>query len=57
MSTTKIEWATHTVKWLAGCTKVSPACTHCYAERMSRRMQHLPQAPGRYGDEEVPHGG
>lgn len=38
MSTTKIEWATHTSNWLAGCTKVSPACTHCYAESMTRRL-------------------
>lgn len=38
---TKIEWATHTVNWLAGCTKVSPACTHCYAETMSRRQVHM----------------
>lgn len=38
MSTTKIEWATHTSNWLAGCTKVSPACTHCYAETMTRRL-------------------
>ena len=30
---TKIEWATHTFNPWVGCTKVSPACTNCYAER------------------------
>jgi protein gp37 len=30
---TKIEWATHTFNPWIGCTKVSPACMHCYAER------------------------
>lgn len=35
---TKIEWATHTANAWIGCTKVSPACDHCYAERGSKRM-------------------
>jgi len=30
---TKIEWAHHTFNPWMGCTKVSPACKHCYAER------------------------
>jgi protein gp37 len=47
---TKIEWATHTSNWLAGCTKVSPACAHCYAETMSARLATMPQAPQRYRD-------
>jgi protein gp37 len=29
---TKIEWASHTFNPWMGCTKVSPACDHCYAE-------------------------
>lgn len=29
---TKIEWAHHTFNPWIGCTKVSPACDHCYAE-------------------------
>ena len=29
---TKIEWADHTFNPWIGCTKVSPACAHCYAE-------------------------
>ena len=35
---TKIEWATHTANAWIGCTKVSPACDYCYAERGSKRM-------------------
>lgn len=31
---TKIEWATHTFNPWMGCTKVSPACDHCYAEHL-----------------------
>ena len=29
---TKIEWADHTFNPWLGCTKISPACDHCYAE-------------------------
>jgi len=29
---TKIEWTDHTFNPWIGCTKVSPACDHCYAE-------------------------
>ena len=29
----KIEWTDHTFNPWLGCTKVSPACDHCYAER------------------------
>lgn len=48
MSETKIEWATHTANWLAGCTKISPACQHCYAETMTARLATMPHAPARY---------
>lgn len=34
---TKIEWADHTFNPWTGCTKVSPACDHCYAESWSKR--------------------
>lgn len=30
----KIEWTDHTFNPWVGCTKVSPACDHCYAEAM-----------------------
>lgn len=33
MKDTKIEWAHHTFNPWIGCTKVSPACDNCYAEK------------------------
>lgn len=35
---TNIEWATHTFNPWIGCTKISPACDHCYAEAWDRRF-------------------
>lgn len=35
---TKIEWATHTFNPWWGCTKVSEACKHCYAETWAKRV-------------------
>ena len=32
-----IEWTDHTFNPWIGCTKVSPACDHCYAEGLSKR--------------------
>lgn len=44
---TKIEWATHTWNPWMGCTKVSPACDHCYAEdMMDRRYKRVSWGPG-----------
>ncbi len=34
-----IEWTEATWNPVTGCSKVSPGCEHCYAERMSRRLQ------------------
>ncbi|MBW4983702.1 phage Gp37/Gp68 family protein [Mameliella sp. CS4] len=34
----KIEWTDHTFNPWIGCTKVSPACDHCYAEAQDRRF-------------------
>ena len=34
----KIEWTHHTFNPWWGCTKVSPACKHCYAETWARRV-------------------
>jgi protein gp37 len=36
--TTKIPWANSTVNPWIGCTKVSPGCAKCYAERQHKRM-------------------
>lgn len=33
----KIEWCDHTFNPWVGCTKVSPACDHCYAEGWAKR--------------------
>jgi len=37
--TTKIEWVDHTFNPWIGCTRVSPACDHCYAAAMSHRRK------------------
>jgi len=39
-----IEWTESTWNPLTGCTKVSPGCEHCYAERMALRLQAMGQA-------------
>jgi protein gp37 len=38
-----IEWTDATWNPVTGCTKISPGCKHCYAERMSRRLQAMGQ--------------
>jgi len=38
MENSKIEWTNHTFNPWHGCTKVSPACDHCYAMSMAKRM-------------------
>ena len=40
---TSIEWTEATWNPVTGCTKVSPGCKHCYAERMARRLQAMGQ--------------
>jgi protein gp37 len=43
---TKIEWAHHTFNPWLGCTKVSPACKHCYAERdFDHRLKQVQWGP------------
>lgn len=37
---TKIEWADATFNPWVGCTKISPACDHCYAESWAKRAGH-----------------
>ncbi|WP_298817961.1 DUF5131 family protein, partial [uncultured Chloroflexus sp.] len=41
MARTSIEWTEVTWNPLTGCTKVSPGCKHCYAERMALRLQAM----------------
>lgn len=38
-----IEWTESTWNPLTGCTKVSPGCHNCYAERMTRRLRAMGQ--------------
>lgn len=38
-----IEWTESTWNPVTGCTKVSPGCKHCYAERMALRLQAMKQ--------------
>ena len=40
----KIEWTESTWNPATGCTKVSPGCAHCYAERMAKRLKAMGQA-------------
>lgn len=39
----KIEWTESTWNPVTGCTKASPGCAHCYAERMARRLKAMGQ--------------
>ena len=41
MSTSKIEWTEQTWNPVTGCTKVSPGCKHCYAEKMHGRLNAM----------------
>jgi protein gp37 len=41
---TSIEWTESTWNPLTGCTKISPGCKHCYAERMALRLEAMGQA-------------
>lgn len=47
----KIEWTHHTFNPWWGCTRVSEACVHCYAETWSKRLGKKlwgPKAPRRF---------
>ncbi len=43
-SQSSIEWTESTWNPLTGCTKISPGCKHCYAERMAMRLQAMGSA-------------
>ena len=38
-----IEWTESTWNPVTGCTKISPGCKHCYAERLAKRLQAMGQ--------------
>jgi protein gp37 len=46
-----IEWTDAIWNPVTGCTKVSPGCKHCYAERLAHRLQLMRQANYRHGFE------
>ena len=43
VSKSTIEWTESTWNPLTGCTKISPGCKYCYAERMSKRLKAMGQ--------------
>jgi protein gp37 len=44
-----IEWTDSTWNPVTGCTKVSPGCKNCYAERMAHRLRRMGQPRYRNG--------
>lgn len=44
-----IEWTEATWNPLTGCTKISPGCKFCYAERMAKRLKAMGQQNYRNG--------
>ena len=50
-----IEWTESTWNPVTGCTKISPGCAHCYAERMAKRLQAMGQANYANGFEVTTH--
>jgi protein gp37 len=48
-NTTTIEWTDATWNPVTGCTKISPGCDHCYAERFSERFRGTPGHPFEHG--------
>ena len=48
-SNSSIEWTEATWNPVTGCTKISPGCKRCYAERMAYRLQAMGQENYRNG--------
>lgn len=46
-----IEWTEATWNPVLGCSKVSPGCLNCYAERMSKRLAAMATAAEKSGDD------
>jgi protein gp37 len=51
MATSSIEWTDATWNPVTGCSKISPGCKHCYAERMAKRLKLMGQLNYRNGFE------
>ena len=43
MAKTNIAWTDKSWNPVTGCTKISPGCTHCYAEIMAHRLKEMGQ--------------
>src|SRR5262249_41437220 len=46
---TRIEWTDATWNPIRGCTKISPGCTHCYAETFAERFRGVTGHPYEQG--------
>lgn len=55
MAKTSIEWTETTWNPVTGCTKVSPGCANCYAERMTARLKAMGQVNYAKGFKVVTH--
>lgn len=51
----KIEWTESTWNPITGCTKISPGCQNCYAEKMANRLNSMGQKNYRNGFELTTH--
>lgn len=49
MAQSKIEWTDSSWNPVTGCTKISPGCAHCYAERLAKRLKAMGQPNYRNG--------
>ena len=49
MAETSIEWTDATWNPVRGCTKISPGCTHCYAETFAERFRGVAGHPYEQG--------
>ena len=49
MADSKIEWTSKVWNPIRGCTKVSPGCKHCYAERFAERWRGVKGHPYEQG--------
>jgi len=50
-----IEWTESTWNPITGCSKISPGCKNCYAERMAKRLKAMGQQNYRNGFEVTTH--
>lgn len=44
----KIEWCDITLNPIVGCSKCSPGCVNCYAERFAARLAKNPATAAKY---------